>query len=329
MRRLCSVLVLLAILLCLIPASPVYADPDLPDSVTLEHTYYNRHLIENNDFLLMVHYNLYYSGAYPTPTADNVFVFRLYAPNGTTELGQALPYVYENGGYGQGVVAFYFSAIDAPTWNNTYIYVLKITGNPAVFGTPPTYTFNIPLDSWSTQTTQETNQAEVKDRVIVMARDLEIEWGIELLSQQDALIVFSAYGEAYFRNTIYGLQIMSPDLFYLQSEQMDTDDRTWSTDLSDDYKERFAGTWVEDSIESGASLFHAPVMLFLAIPVVGFSIYLIYKSKQNFGTTNPGVLAAAIMISGYSVLMLGMTLMAVVLLIMIWIAAFALFLRRA
>jgi hypothetical protein len=89
--------------------------------------YATNNLLETGDFFLLVNYNIAYSGGYPTVPASNAFTFRLFDPTGSTEIADALPYVFTTAttgftgtnGFGQGVVAYYFNSASAPTWGLT------------------------------------------------------------------------------------------------------------------------------------------------------------------------------------------------------------------
>lgn len=327
MRRVLTILTVL--LVCLTSTMPVFAAPNPPDDIDIINFYYNRHLYETDDFLLVVHYNIVYSGDYPDEPADETFVFRFFDTDGTTELAQALPYPYANNGYGEGCVAFYFSAVDAPTWDDSYVYRLRASGNPSQFASPPVYYFDIPTGAWSTETTQDGNQSQLANRIIEIAESLEIEWETTLLSEQDAVTVLSSYGEEYFRNAIYGLQLLAPSLFYLQSSAVDATDREWDTSLSETYKGRFAGTWVEDSLESGAALLHLPMMLFLGLILAVACGFLIWKSHQWWNTATPGYLASGVLVIGFSSLWLGMTLLGLIIFGCTFLVATVLFFKRA
>ena len=324
------VLVILTVLLvCLTQTAPVFAAPDPPDDIDIINFYYNRHLYETDDFLLVAHYNNIYSGEYPEEPADDCFVFRFFDTDGVTELAQALPYPYANNGYGEGCVAFYFRAEDAPDWDDSYVYKLRVSGNPVQFASPPVYNFDISTDAWSDETTQSGNQSQLANRIIDIAESLEIEWETTLLAEQDAVTVLSSYGEEYFRNAIYGLQLLCPALFYLQAASLDVTDREWDTSLSESYKTRFDGTWVQDSLESGASLFHLPMEMFLLVIWLIASGYLVWKSHQWWNTATPGYLSSGILLVGVSTLWLGMTLLGIVFFACVFLVATVLFFNRA
>lgn len=251
----------IVLLLFLLSATPVWADMADPDSTDIEVIYINRHLMETDDFLLYAHYNIEY-GTTPDNPIDETFIFRLIDTDGTTELGSTLAYPYSTSGYGEGVISFYFTAADAPTWGEAYI--IRICGNPTVFATPPISNFTVDADSYTTLTDSDGNKSQLTDNIVAMAEDLGAAWTTDLLSSQDIGIVLSSQGETYFRNAIFGLQQMAPDLFFVQAIDIDYTERSWNTTQSDIYRDRFAGTWVGDSITAGAGLFNLNEQMFMS-----------------------------------------------------------------
>ena len=117
-----AVLTLVAVLI----PQVVLADAASPSQVYVAAFAY-RILLETNDFFLLIDYDIAYSGGYPTVSASNAFTFRLFDPTGSTEIADALPYVFTTAttgfegtnGYGQGVVAYYFNSASAPGWDLT------------------------------------------------------------------------------------------------------------------------------------------------------------------------------------------------------------------
>ena len=115
MGKICKfflIFALLALISALIPQI-VSADPPAPSSVTLVNYYATNNLLGAGDFFLLIDYNIAYSGGYPTFPASDAFTFRLFDPTGSTEIADALPYVFTTAttgftgtnGYGRGVVA--------------------------------------------------------------------------------------------------------------------------------------------------------------------------------------------------------------------------------
>jgi hypothetical protein len=324
-----AVLTLVAVLI----PQVVLADPPAPTSVTLVNYYATNNLLETGDFFLLIDYNIAYSGGYPTVPASNAFTFRLFDPTGSTEIADALPYVFTTAttgftgtnGFGEGVVAYYFNSASAPTWAINYI--IKVSGNPAEFSTPPEYDFELPSIAYQSSTDNATGLA---NKLRTIATDLSIQWGVPLLSDTSATSVFTADGEGYFRNAIPGVQSLAPNIFESQQEQSpDTTSASYDTSLSNTYQHRFDNSWVHTSLAAGADLFHLPLPLFVGIFCLAGCIWLIKKSNDRFQSPVFGYFGSIIVIMGFSLLFLGLTLLALVLFVGGFLVSNALFFRKA
>jgi hypothetical protein len=271
-----------------------------PDSVAVDVMYVNRDLLETGDFLLVVKYTISYASL-PDENVDEAFIFRVFDTDGTTELGTALPYAFNNQGYGDGLISFYFDASDAPTWGVGYI--LKISGNPSVFTSPPIYNFTVPDGAYTSLSGTSENQDELVTRVLDLALDLETSWSADLLDEEDTGTVLSALGEAYFRNTIRGLQSMAPSVFLVQIGDPDYDERVWGTNQATTYEDRFSGTWVGDSVESVGSLLTIDTEVITGAIVLLACIALVAGSAKAFnGNTHPGFIGACVVGSAGAVM---------------------------
>ena len=327
------VFAVLALIAVLIP-QVVLADPPAPTSVTLVNYYATNNLLETGDFFLLINYNIDYSGTYPTVPASNAFTFRLFDPTGTTEIADALPYVFTTAttgftgtnGYGKGVVAYYFNAASAPTWDLNYI--IKVSTNPAVFSSPLYYDFELPSSAY--QSTGD-NAVNLANELRVIAAGLSSQWGIPLLTDASTTSVLTADGEGYFRNAIPGVQGLAPDIF--ENQQLDSPDTTetagYNTDLSNTYQHRFDDSWVHTSLAAGADLFHLPLPLFVGIFCLAGCIWLIKKSNDRFQSPVFGYFGSIIVVMGFSLLFLGLTLLALVLFVGGFLVSNALFFRKA
>jgi hypothetical protein len=326
------VFAVLALIAVLIP-QVVLADPPAPTSVTLVNYYATNNLLETGDFFLLIDYNIAYSGGYPTVPASNAFTFRLFDPTGSTEIADALPYVFTTAttgftgtnGFGEGVVAYYFNSASAPTWDLNYI--IKVSGNPAEFSSPLEYDFQLPSAAYQSSSDNATGLA---NELRTIATQLSIQWGIPLLSDASATSVFTADGEGYFRNAIPGVQSLAPNIFEDQQEQSpDTTSASYDTNLSNTYQHRFDNSWVHTSLAAGADLFHLPLPLFVGIFALAGCIWMIKKSNDRFQSPVFGYFGSIIVIMGFSLLFLGLTLLALVLFVGGFLVSNALFFRKA
>ncbi len=333
-----TMLLIVMLLLCV---TPVLADPALPDSTPVfSHIYINRSLIEANDFLIYAEYDIPYA-VLPTDNASLNYIFELIDDDGVTKLGTALPYPepgFDNG-YNEGVTSFYFPAITAPTWGDNY--TLRVVTNPSKFTTITAYDTAIgSAYSLLLATDVDGNQMEVADNLRnTIITDLEIVYGYDLLASQDTGIKLTLSGESYFRNVIPELQVMAPDLFYVQGIEYDTSERTWGTSLSDFYQARLAGVdgivgtaddnWIMASLTGVADWLNAPYILIVGIIFVAVCVWLIRASIQRFGTAVPGYAGSLLVVSCGGMLTLGFTVVAIIAFALILIGGWFIFMRHA
>lgn len=319
----------MAVILAIGTTLPVFADPANPDDVQIPTIYVNRGLLEDDDFLLVAYYDVAYA-VLPADPIDTNFVFRLIDTDGTTVLGNVLAYPYNDLGYGCGIVSFYFDATSAPTWGQNY--KIRISGNPAVFATPPTYEFVVGTGDYTglAGTDTEGNQTQLANRLLGLVQDLENEWSITLTSEQDTGTVLSGNGENYIRNAILGSQAMAPSIFFLQSAEVDTSSRVWGTSLHDTYQHRLdAWSMGTDALQGVADELNIPFILLIGVIVMGVCVFVIYKSQQKFGNAMPGVAASLMVLICGGMLYLGMTLIGLTAFALIVTGSYFLFFRKA
>jgi hypothetical protein len=232
------------------------------------------------------------------------------------------------------------AAID---WGNVADYSVQLTGSPSVFAAPvPVYDsidsadYAVTADVWTIATDYHVALA---DGLITIAQTLEQEWQVVLLDEQDTKTVLSSNGEKLFRNAIPGIQTMAPSLFYIQDEAADVSARTWGTSLDTTYTARLAGVdgiigtaddnWIAGSIEGVADWLNIPWLLFIGLIAVALCVFVIWKSSTRFGTPVPGYVAALIVVLCVSMLALGLTVMAIIALVLVIAGGWLLFMRRA
>jgi hypothetical protein len=204
-----------------------YTHPDL-DIKSVEIF---RHLLDDDDFLLVTHYDIHYEGDIPEESAQTLFLFRLM--DGDTQLGVSLPFPYYSYGYEEGCASLYFTAADAPTWQGEY--TLRLEGNPTQFDSPPVVTYDVGFYDYAAGDTQDDQRMFLKTKIFNVARDLEDDWGggIALISSTDVGDVLSATGEGYFRGAIRGLQSMCPALFAVKQSDPSYNYKIWGEEQID------------------------------------------------------------------------------------------------
>jgi hypothetical protein len=285
----------------LLMAVPAYAtDPPTPDNLQFESAMVFRHLIEDDDALFVFHFNIHYDSEQPDEPANHLFTFRLLETDGESQLGAVIPYAYYNAGYDQGCAAFYFPAAEAPTWGSAYI--LRISGNPEYFSTPPLCSHTLVASEYSQVDTQEENQTLLGNYILDAAADLEINWDTTLLYVTDLGMVLNSTGEGYFRGAIPGLAAMAPQIFPVQLLSPEYEDPGWTEEQGEAYAARFEDTWVGESLSRVGEDLHMGWNVITGILVFGVILALGIFCQYKYGTIKP------IMIGGIAV-MLGGTVM--------------------
>lgn len=298
-RRIGLAIILLAIISGTLILTTVASATEAPDSTpTVTDVRANINLLEDGDVLIYGLYNIPYA-TLPDDDAGHTYIFRLLTLDGLTQLGAIRPFPYAvlDNGYNQGAFGFYFSASDNLTTDEAYI--IRISQNPAYFGSPQSYDYTLPVPSWTSATTQEHNQAELVSTMISLAEDLEIAYGDVTLLETSVggTILSDPTGETYFRGAIYGIQAMAPELFLMQSLAWDTSDRDWELTNFDSYGERWSGTFIGTASDNTSATFGLETTtfmgLFFLLPIIiGYTII----SHVKFRKAEPGYLACTLIL---------------------------------
>ncbi|GEM_PF-6568392 len=218
--RIFSVLLLLIVLFPL-PALAVAA----PDLMEIQDVEVFRHLLEDDDYLVIITYNIEYT-VLPSETADNLFIIRLM--DGVTELGSNMPYPYINYGYGIGCMSLYWDAATAPTWGT--LYDVRLEGNPLMFAPPlAPIIYTLQAGDFVASTDPDVQKTFLASRIRSIADDMQTLFGAgyEMLDSTDSGTYLSALGEYYFYGAVPGIQVMCPELFILQKTTPEWEDRDW------------------------------------------------------------------------------------------------------
>ncbi len=211
------------ILLAGLPLTALAEDrEDAVISIQSVHVYHN--LVEPDDMAVIFHWRWSSSNLSSTPASSTVSIS--ISDNTGVIKAATTPYVFslfENNGYGDGMTGFYLSANTSPIWSGNY--TVTIRGLPAYYGEsfvpgkgPPTFPFLLTTADYTSVTSQEDNQAELKTYIL---RECDIFKTIypdvTLKSISSSGTTLSDYGEAYFTSAIPGLMTLCPALFYIQS----------------------------------------------------------------------------------------------------------------
>jgi hypothetical protein len=221
------------------------APPDINPTLERLNIYHN--LLETDDVLLVWVHNIPYT-TLPTYKVGDAYTWQLLDTDDTTVLGYVTGYAYHEDGYGYNVYSMYFSAADGYVWGTAY--KLKLVGNPAVFSSPPTYTYTINAASYTGLTDSDENKAALAEEVLYLAGYLNQKWSLpsddRLTLETEVGTVLSIEGENFFRGAINGLQGMAPAAFrFAVSDTLGIVDRSWNTTYVTALEGQYAGTWVE------------------------------------------------------------------------------------
>ncbi len=290
----------IAVAMLLGTAVPVCA-VDAPTSLSIEGVKVVRHVIEDDDFALAVHYNIDY-GTLPNESAADLFHFNAFDIMGDN-IGSVEPYGYNDKGYGEGIVLFYWAAANAPTWQSALN--IKVTGNPAAAwsGAVPETTRTLLVSDYSSSTTQEGNQTVLYNFMINSVKSIEVAWGLSLIDY-DVRSVLNSVGETYVRGSIPGIHVMAPDLFAIKENTPNYTKRTWTTTLFDFYKNRWAGTAVGTALNGMGRLtgdadnWQWATGILTVLLIIGF----FFLSHKWFSETRPAIAAGINMLVGGAVM---------------------------
>jgi len=300
MKKLRIIALVLLLAIFLISATPVYADTPDPDSTPAIQSFnVYRNLLETGDWLLIIYANIPY-GTLPDTPVTQTFIWRMIALDGVTELGDTVGYAYNDDGYGYNVYSMYWTAAEVTAngmvWNTAY--TVRLSGNPVVFDTPPTYNYTIAIGDYSTLTVTADVQAELAARLLTIASELDTHWGVpvvpSLLSEAEAGMVLSIYGEAFYRGAIFGVQNLAPTMFSVIIRDLDVADRTWTDNYSLNLTTMWGGTWIDTAQAAGMALFGTDYDLLSIIMLLAMSVGLLIANISISGDHWNGLTDVAI-----------------------------------
>lgn len=290
---------LIVIVALIIIATPVFAYLEPPSgTMTFSSVRAFQNTVEDGDVTIIFDYNIPYS-SYPTTPATLSIVFRCYSPDGATLLNTATPYnftLFETAGYGYGVNVFYFPASENLSWGAAYI--LNIQQLPLYYNPAGSISYTLVSTDYSSATLQTDSQYDVYNYILGICDDYQAYYpDVGLKSTTDTAIVLSAYGEAYFRGGIPGLQLICPQLFLVQTyspELMPTENYTM--ELGEQYSERLIGTDIERGAERLGDYFGVGWYFVLAVFTFGLALVpSIWTSRKGWGI-EPGLAIATVIV---------------------------------
>ena len=214
MKKLIRFLLAITLILGLLaPSFSVSATPANPDSITLHTAKAFENVFETGDMLFIVSYNVNYA-IEPSEFASDTFLVNLLSINGTSLL-MSRPL----NDYQYNVISILATAAQVTslglTWNSEY--QLRITGNPAIFGTltegTNMATKTLSISDWNADGSL-TSKALLALHIIDLANTLETEWAITLLvTTTSGNQVLNSAGRTAFILAIPALDIVIPLIF--------------------------------------------------------------------------------------------------------------------
>lgn len=295
------------------PVMHIYADSPDPNLTSINETYVWRNVLESDDYLLIAKYSVIpgtnetvgfvsSNSSYSINTTDDIsdmFTFRLMDVANTNELGVVEAYPYQDDGWGQGVISFYFPASTSPAWGSSLW--IRIEGKATKFSSPPIYSFNVPAISYSTLTDQEDIRKDIAIKVIDIAQTVGRSWFTvqSLTEETESGTVLSQSGESYLRQVIPGIQALCPNLFILQILDTISTNTTWSLNQSEKSAALVTNSSLANGITGMASLFDMSFSAVASIPIVIVCIALIVIGAIQ-GNVLSGFINSSIILSSAS-----------------------------
>ncbi len=219
MRKLRRLLcVLFAVVLALVPATPVFAIADPDDPTEIPSVFVFEGLLEPGDVGVFVNYFIDYTIAgTPTEPVTEAYMVVFVDTDGTTQLRTTAPFAFDDNGYGRGMAWIYFSEADATAFGltsaNQALYRIWLVGNPTLSWVPgPTPPKTIgTIDIWLTTGDMNDNLAI---RVLTEGQALGAPWAPLILTETTSIGTrLTSTGEAYFENAIPDLRNLAPGVF--------------------------------------------------------------------------------------------------------------------
>jgi hypothetical protein len=200
-----------------------------PDVIHIHAWNVYRDVAQTGDELHLVQYHLEYA-VLPDESVTQGWLVRL-LDTGAGQLASVAPFSggsIPDLGYSEGLVSIYFE--EQPTLVGGY--QIRLEGNPSL---SPSSTGISSLDF----TLRDASQ--LADDVRGFALFFEEVWAVDLLSIQfDNTLRFTAAGEEYFSAAVPGARLLFPDLYSLQSVNLEVPDRDAD---SQTYEDQLANQW--------------------------------------------------------------------------------------
>lgn len=233
---------------------------DDPDDFELKGAWAFRNLLEFDDFLLIVHYEIQWENGedQANESCQDTFIFDLLDGDTSGILANTTAHSFVNQGYNEGIVAFYF-ANNTPEWGSNH--TVRACGLPDFFSPVPCEAWELDAGDYDDSTTLPAMRSNLYDRVLDVAKDLERDWEDEANTTIDLRMytldreVLSPAGMAYFTAVIPGLDTMAPLLFAVRIVDPALEDRDYTKAKESEFESTFDGTIIGDFLDGWGELF--------------------------------------------------------------------------
>lgn len=281
------------------------ANPD--DMEILAITAY-RGVLEDEDILVIVKYNIEYATP-PTELASQTFLFRF--TDGVTTFNSTVPYPYNDNGYNQGIVSFYWDAATVDSlglvWESAS-YKVVLAGNPTFFPALP------PVENSSIVWRSElATMFHLRNDILTLARELELEWGVDLVASTPEGNLLTNEGDEYFTNSIDNLRLMLPNIFLSRTESVSFPEETFTKSYAEELKDFWDGTDLDAAFNSLATLLDVPRIMLTTIILIVLGMFVAFSVIKVTGQPAIGLMSfTVILLAGTLVGMTELVLIAII-----------------
>lgn len=285
-----------------------------PDICTIEDASIFRHMLEPDDMLILLRYEISWGNTSEQPIEPCPDSFYFTWGNSTDIWGNTTALPFHNLGYGKGIVAFYYEADDGNLTDWGEAGNLTVTGTGAVWGgSPPSDQYLVSSDDYSAYSAPSDIREELRQYILSNASFLELDWNtfyieagassrqVDLLQVVDYQNTYlAATGSAYFNGVLTRampatvlenytqiLQAICPNVLPFQVLYPQYDDYDWTGNYSETIKQTFDDSPIGD-FKEGLSEFlggigedTATTILIVGIVAV-LVAYLCYRTPQKF-----------------------------------------------
>lgn len=277
---------------------------DNPETMQIRYVRSYQNVLEDNDFMFLLKYRITFgedsegNEIIPDTPADEAFLFRFIDDATGSELQSARPVPFNDRGYNDGAIVFYFSAdeVDDLAISDSKDYRVRLQGDPAVFSSPPSVeTLSI------THRNEFATEFHLKEDIRALAEELQNNWGFfgdqvgALVQGEGTEVTLTPRGANYFLQVWNDFDDAVSDFFLGSGSELGFIERDhdqsfrdqlltfWDGTELDDSVGTFANTWSISKLYVYTSIWLAAtaIVSFMAIkatarPEFGFFVFVLF-----------------------------------------------------